>query len=60
MRVKLTVTDYRHVAIGFKRKIKGILIRRMKIEIREQQKKEDNDKDLTTGERREERKMKYI
>jgi hypothetical protein len=60
MKMKLTVTDYRHVAIGFKRKIKGILIRRIKIKIKEQQKKEDNGKNLTTEERREEKKIKYI
>jgi hypothetical protein len=48
------------VAIGFKRKIKGMLIRRIKVKIREQQKKKDDGGNLTTKERRKKRKIKYI
>jgi hypothetical protein len=60
MGVELTVADYRHVAIGFARKIKGMLIRRMEVEMGEQQEEEDGGGDLKTGERREGGKMEYI
>jgi hypothetical protein len=59
--IKLTVAAYRHVAIGLGRKIKGLVIRRVEIEMGERQETENGvGKDTTTGERRESGKMGYI
>ena len=41
MGIELMVSDYRHVAIGLARKIKGIIIRRAEIEMEESEK--DNE-----------------
>jgi hypothetical protein len=61
IRIKLTVAAYRHVAIGLGRKIKGLVIRQMEMEIGERQETENGiGKDPTTGERREGEKTEYI
>ena len=56
--IELMVSDYRHVAIGLARKIKGIVIRRAEIEMGEGG--EDDDVDGVGGEGRDGKKWEYI
>jgi superfamily II DNA helicase RecQ len=53
--VELMSSDYRHVAIGFGRRIKGIIIRQAEVEMGE-----GDDADGVAGEAREGSKMEYI
>ena len=59
--VELMVSDYRHVAIVLGRQIKGMIIRKMEVEMGEQQDGDDVvGGDTVTGERRDQAKMEYI
>ncbi|RYP24596.1 hypothetical protein DL765_000422 [Monosporascus sp. GIB2] len=65
--VKLTVADYRYVAIELGRKIRGLAVRQLEVEIgaddggRGQAADDEcGDKDPATGEARARRKMEYI
>ena len=55
MGVELMVSDYRHVAIGLARRIKGIIIRRAEVEMGE-----GEDDGSGSGEARQGSKMEYI
>jgi superfamily II DNA helicase RecQ len=59
--VELMVSDYRHVAIGLGRRIKGIIIRRVEAEMGEGEEDADGiGADRVTGEAREGSKWEYI
>ncbi|SLM36305.1 recq family helicase [Lasallia pustulata] len=59
--VDLMISDYRHVAIELGRQVKGMMIRRMEVEIGEGPEADDQDGgDVGVGENREQKRMEYV
>ena len=60
--VELRISDYQHMAIELRRRIKRIMIQQMKMKMREQQQNADDQmsRNMMTEKSREMRKMNYI
>lgn len=60
VKVELTVSPYRHVAIGLGRMIKEIVIRQVEVEMGEQEDDEKGMRDVMTREHRDGVRMEYV